>query len=497
MAKHALPKLNRFKAEAAALLSGKDLPLQEEGEMSAAQRAVHFWVLVIRSFIQNRGPVRASALAYTTLLALIPLLAVVVSVSTSLLKNQGQKPIETFVNKLVKNVAPQLGLTSKANVVDIWDEVDEFSKPTGTNVTSTAAGKPAISPETELGQREVANAIFRYIKNVQSGTLGVTGVISLILVAILLLSNIEATFNDIWGVGRGRSWFARVVQYWAAITLGPLICIVALGLTSSPYLASSEHLLKSLPIVGKLLVYLLSVTAPFFVLSVGFALFYGLMPNTRVRWRAALAGGTVGGCLWQLNNLFNVIYVSRVVNYSKIYGSFSMVPLFLLGMYFSWLILLFGAQVSYAVQNRQAYRQEKQAEGINQRGREFIAMRAMTLIGDRFHQGAPAPSTREISSLLGAPSRLVSQILRNLVGARLLMEVLLPEIAYAPARPLNQITCQDILQAMRAGQGVEVATSDDAARPLVRQEFDRIAQAEHEAASGVTLQNLVDRLSAS
>src|SRR5438093_4906287 len=93
-----------------------------------------------------------------------------------------------------------------------------------------------------------------------------------------------------------------------------------------------------------------------------------LVPNTKVRWRAAVVGGLVGGILFHLNNLVSVLYVSRVVSNSKIYGSLALVPVFMIGLYFSWLILLFGAQIAYAFQNRVAYLEERQAENITQRG---------------------------------------------------------------------------------------------------------------------------------
>src|SRR5258706_15882692 len=113
------------------------------------------------------------------------------------------------------------------------------------------------------------------------------------------------------------------------------------------------------------------------------------MPNSKVRWRGALGGGLVGGVLFYLNNVVSVVYVSRVVSNSKIYGSLGLVPVFMIGLYLSWLILLFGAQVSYAYQNRTAYLEEKQIENINQRGREFIALRCMTCIGLRFKKAEP------------------------------------------------------------------------------------------------------------
>jgi membrane protein len=232
---------------------------------------------------------------------------------------------------------------------------------------------------------------------------------------------------------------------------------------------------------------------PFVILSVTFALFYQLMPNTKVHWKAALIGGTVGGCLWQLNNIFSVLYVSRIVTNSKIYGSLGAVPVFMIGLYVSWYILLLGAQVAYAFQNRKIYFQEKQVESVNPRGREFIALRMMTFVGQAFQRGDKAPSTAEIAQALAVPTRLVNQIFQALLHAKLVIEVLNGEAGYAPARPLAQITCHDILHALRAGQGQELATHDDSMRQRVRQEFEKIQQAEREIAEAMTLGALVNR----
>src|SRR5215470_621299 len=135
-----------------------------------------------------------------------------------------------------------------------------------------------------------------------------------------------------------------------------------------------------MPFVGGLIFQFLPVV----VLCLTFALFYMLMPNTKVQWKAALVGGAVAGLLLYANNLVSVLYVSRVVSNSKIYGSLGLVPVFMIGLYFSWLILLFGGQVAYAFQNRATYLEEKQVESINQRGREFVALRLMTMVGQRY-----------------------------------------------------------------------------------------------------------------
>ena len=178
---------------------------------------------------------------------------------------------------------------------------------------------------------------------------------------------------------------------------------------------------------------------------------------------------------------------------SKIYGSLGLVPVFMIGLYFSWLILLFGAQVAYAFQNRSVYLQDKLAENVNQRGREFIALRLMTGIGQRFQHGLPPATIQEISAELGIPSRLAQQILQTLLAARLVTEVGGAEGAYVPARPLESINAYQILHAMRTGTGQELPMRDEPARAEVYGEFARIEEAERQAASSVTMLALVNR----
>ena len=244
-----------------------------------------------------------------------------------------------------------------------------------------------------------------------------------------------------------------------------------------------------MPFIGELIFQFV----PLVILWLAFSLTYLLVPNTRVRFGAALIGGIVGGSLWHLNNIFGFLYVSRVVTNSKIYGGFGLVPVFMVGLYFSWLILLFGAQVAYAFQNRKLYLQEKLAENVNQRGREFIALRLMTLIGGRFQQGEPAATLQQISSALGIPTRLAQQVLQPLLAARLVTEIAGAEPAFLPARPLDAINAHHVLRAVRAGPGQDIATRDEPARAEVLGEFAKIEEAERAAASSVTLLTLVNR----
>jgi len=468
MGNETISKVKALHAEARVGVEKHSRAEADEGHRSPLNRFVHFWTLVARSFTRNRCPVRASALAYTSLLALVPMLAVVVSVSSSLLKKEGEKPIEQFIERLVGSLTPKSGAPA-----------------------ATSAAGEAVAAEVDATHKEIARNIKEYIDNIRSGTLGATGMVVLVFMAISMLSRIEETFNDIWGVTQGRSWFARIVQYWAAITLGPLCLVVALALTSGPHFEASKRLVEWTGIFGQLLFQLLPVV----VLCLAFALFYQLMPNTRVQWRAALVGGVVGGGLWHLNNVFSVLYVSRVITNSKIYGSLGMVPVFMIGLYFSWIILLFGAQVAYTYQNRHVFMQEQQIESVNQRGREFIGLRIMTLIGERFDRGDKSATGMEIAQSLEVPSRLTAHILGILVNAGLLVEVVGQETAYAPARPMDQITCYDILEAVRTAQGKELATRDEPGRATVEAEFAKIQTAERQVAGQMTLKMLARQAS--
>jgi len=182
-----------------------------------------------------------------------------------------------------------------------------------------------------------------------------------------------------------------------------------------------------------------------------------------------------------------------VVTNSKIYGGLGLLPVFMVGLYFSWLILLFGAQVAYAFQNRESYLQDRLVENVNQRGREFIALRLVTLLGQRFQRGDRAVTLQQISTTLGIPTKLVQQILQPLLAARLVAEIAGAEAAYLPARSLDTINTHHVLRAMRVGSGQEIATRDEPVRAEVLGEFARIEEAERVAASRVTLLALVNR----
>ncbi len=487
----------RLREDAQALF---DDQLQVVLSGSRLHRFAHFWILVAKSFSRNRCPVRASALAYASLLALVPMLAVVMSVTSAVLKKEGEERIDQFIVKMVASMTPpaMLGTNSPTVVTNAPDETEKSdgaqTVEPGTAANPNQPALPAFAQEKEVVQarKAMARQINHFIQNTRSGALGVTGSILLIFVGISMLGRIEDTLNDIWGVARGRSWARRVVYYWAVISLAPMFLVVALGLATGPHLQSTRALLTAMPFVGNLVFQFL----PVLVLCLTFTVIYILMPNTKVHWGPAVVGGLTAGILFHLNNLASVLYVSRVVSNSRIYGSMALVPVLMIGLYFSWLILLFGGQVAYAYQNRVSYLEERQAENVNQRGREFVALRIMTYLGLSFERGETPPTTAQMSLDLGVPTRLLQQVLHTLAAAHLVVETAGTEPAYVPARPLGTITCHDVLRAMRAASGQELATRDEPTRAEVYGEFTRIEEAERKAATAVNMLALVNRADA-
>jgi membrane protein len=480
--------------------------LGSQTPLSKLHKFAHFWIMVCRSFSRNRCPVRASALAYATLLALIPVLAVVVSVTSSFLKKEGEDEIDQFIVRIVSSVTPPATVTSTNEISNTGNSLTATNNPAQVANSSenrkedeAQSEKPkgkegssstlAEDKEVVRARKQIARSIHDFIQNTRSGALGVTGSIVLIFAAISMLSRIEDTFNDIWGVAKGRSWFTRIVLYWGVLSLAPLLVAVAAGLATGPHLEWTKKFLDAMPWLGNMIFFFL----PIVMLCLTFGAFYMLIPNTKVNWQAALVGGAVVGVLFHLNNLVSVLYVSRVVSNSRIYGSLGLVPVFMIGLYFAWLILLFGAQVAYAFQNRATYLEEKQVENINQRGREFVALRLMTCIGQRFIHGEPPAGVAQMGQDLCIPTRLVQQVMQTLAAGRLVVETAGNDPSYLPARPLESITCHDVLQALRATHGQELATRDEPLSNELYGEFNRIEDAERQAASAVTLLALAHR----
>lgn len=484
-------------------IADADEVLQCEGRL---ERFAHFWALATRQFIRYRCFVRASALSFSTLLALVPLLAVALSVTGSFLNKEQEDELTQFVENIVSSVAPAVSLSGNGSAAapKPGEPAAGESAP-ATNVNAAVEAGPANSTASlevsnappvagaaipATTQKQVAVEIHELVLKASSHTLGATGLIFLVLTAVSLMRGIEETFNDMWGVTRGRNWKVQIPLYLSILTYGPAFLAIALTLSGSGSFAGMRTFFEGSPFLAPIIKHVLPVT----ILSLTLGMVYKLTPNTKVEYGAAMVGGLFSGASWHIYNQLGFLLLSRTQSASKLYGGLVLVVLVMGGLYILWLIILFGAQIAYAYQNRAAYLQDRLAENVNHRGREFVALRIMTCLGKRF-QGGQCPATvPQISTELGVPSRLTQSVLRTLAATRLVTEVAGPEAAFVPARPLDTINAHDILLAMRTGTGQELPVSDAPELAEIYGEFARIEQAERAAAAGVTLQALANRL---
>ena len=300
-------------------------------------RLTRLLIVLVRDLAQGQLTLRAMGLVYTTLLSLVPLLAL----SFSVLKAFG----------VYNQIQPiLLG----------------FLQPLG-----------------EKGV-EITGRIIQFIENINVGVLGSVGLALLLYTAVSLVQKIEESFNFIWHVSRARGIGERFSRYLSALLVGPLLVFSAMGITAT---AASMRVVRSVLEVqaigwlalqvGHLLPYVLVIGAFTFV--------YTFIPNTRVRLGPALAGGLVGGILWQSAGWAFALFAASSTRYAAIYSSFAILILFMLWLYLSWLILLFGAAVSFYVQHPEHLVARAGEPRLSNRMRERLALVIMSRIARRLN----------------------------------------------------------------------------------------------------------------
>ncbi len=417
-----------------------------------SRSALPFVSRVGRSFLANRGPVRAASLSYTSLLALIPLLALVLSVSKGILRSQDPEMLTRAIDRFLSYAVPQLQYLS--------------------------------SDQAASARQDAFARIQEAISRIDAGALGVFGAITLVSVGVSLLSAIEGALNDVWGVRHGRTLARRVVYYWAGVTLGPMVPFVAIGLTGSSAAAS---VLGRLP--GGFLVQSFWFLLPFLVLTAGLSFVYRTLPNTTVPTGAAIAGGVAAGLLLQLNNMASAVYFSQVVTYSAVYGSLGAVPVLMVGLYLSWMIVLVGAEVAYAVATPLS---ASAPLPDSQEARARIALEVARTATVSFLAGRGGSTATEIASQLGISPDWVLYVLRRAADAGLFAPAALDgdesHARYLPARPPDQILALDVVDAVTSPAGE--SGSAPAPTPAVAEFLSRRRAAERSGLGGVTLETL-------
>jgi len=303
------------------------------------------------------------------------------------------------------------------------------------------------------GQEEVMNWIinmsYDVLEGVEGGLLAGIGLVVLIWSVMQVLTNIENSFNAIWQVKKSRSFVRKMSDYLSIMLIGPMLII--LSSTMSVYISTRlETVAQNMEVIQTISPFLESVfrLLPYTLVWLLFTLVYMIMPNTKVNFKYALIAGIIAGTIFQVTQWGYIHFQVGVSTYSAFYGTFAALPLFLAWLQISWLIVLLGAEISYAFQNVQKYEFEAGSLAISNNDKRLISLFLMRSIIKNFQAGNEPLTSSELSNELGVPMRIVRDTLYNLVQANVLNETLTAsprENGYQPAIDVNHIDIRFVL----------------------------------------------------
>lgn len=286
-------------------------------------RVARFVLLAYRKFDEERCYMRAAALAFNSLLALVPVLALAAAITSAATEDDRQS-VQRFVGKVIVSILP----------------------------ASTSQNDAAVAQRIQEIRDQLEKNIIHFINNLASqirfDKTGVLSAMVFVYLGLLVVMQLEDTFNDLFSIRRSRVWYAQILKFSLPLVLGPGCIIMALALTHGGVFDDLSRQLQSL---GSFI----NTLVPMVLAMAGLTFLYKLIPNMVVSWSAAAWGGLVAGILWQLNHVLSAMYVSHVLMkndlYAKTYGgTLGLLPVFMLAVYFTWLIILYGALVAARVQ---------------------------------------------------------------------------------------------------------------------------------------------------
>lgn len=436
--------------------------------------------MAIERGIEHQLPIRASALTFITVLSLVPSLAFAFSVAKSLgtyetVRNAVVDPFleEMFVTDDVPEDEGRAGPVAQ-NVEDgaAEQESGAIAGPSE-DESADASDQPTLEeqePETaqlaaEGGQqlRVAIEKVLEFVENTDVKRLGALGFLVVAYAVIRLLGGVEAALNAIWNVARPRRVIRKVTDYLTIVLVAPALAIVST--TSAQILRGNDNailtFLRDDAGLGNLVSWL-EFALPTAAMWLVMTLVYLVMPNTRVKVRSAAFGGLVAALLWWLVQEVHVKSQVGVASYNALYAGFAAFPIFLLWLWFSWLVVLAGAEFGYADQHARAYRRQALAETGNQAWYEFSVLRALGRIVGSFQRGEPPPSVVALVDDLGVPESQLETGLQRLESAGLLLRAGDGEdCAYALARPADEVSVHDALSMLRGQADTALEAVDD------------------------------------
>lgn len=362
-------------------------------------RVLRYPYALIRDILRGDLTLRAMSLIYTTLLSIVPLLAL----SFSVLKGLGYH----------RELEPVLY---------------NFLEPLGDKAY------------------QLTRQVMDFVENVRSGVLGSIGLVFLLYTVISMVQKVEESFNFVWRVDQPRSFGRRFSEYLSVMVIGPAVIVAAVGLLASVTNSSIAHRLSEYEPFGSMLVMFGKLTPYLLVIGV-FTFLYAFVPNTRVRLRAAVIGGLAAGIGWVTSGLVFASFVTTSGRTMVIYAGFAIVIVALIWLYVSWLVLLLGAQLAFYVQNPQYLRPGRGEIRLNSSLRERVALSIMYLVVHDFGSARPRWSTNRIAEHLDLPGAALGPIMLALEQRGLL--IIAEDDTWLPARDPSAIALADVLDAVR------------------------------------------------
>ncbi len=412
-------------------------------------RSVRLVIVLFRDLFEGNLTLWTMSLVYTTLLSMVPLLAL----SFSVLKAFG---VHNQIEPLLENLLAPLG---------------------------------------EQGQ-EITTLLIGFIERMNVGVLGAVGLALLLYTVISLMQKVEESFNAIWHVTQLRSLGERFSRYLSALLIGPILVFAALGITAMAFRSDIAQWVLAIEPLGSV-AHGISQVVPYALVIGAFTFFYLFVPNTRVRFAPAFAAGIVGGVLWQSAGWAFAMFVASSTRYAAIYSSFAILVLFLFWLYLSWLVLLTGAAISFYLQHPEYLYAMPGEPRLSNRMRERLALAVMQLIGTHFVRGKPPWTVHQLTQRLAVPMHAVDVVLGALIQGEILTKSNDYPPTYLPARDLAEVPIANVLTAVR--RAGEARFLNPESLPLVgpvEELVFRIERAIVGATAGLSVRALVDRTNA-
>jgi len=348
------------------------------------------------------------------------------------------------------------------------------------------------------GQQEIIEKVIQFsntlLQQTKGGIITGIGLVLLVWTVIRVLSNIENSFNDIWGIKKPRSHGRKFSDYLAIIFICPILLVIPGSLTVA-ITGNFDVITRKMAILstfGPLLLIFVKLL-PYMVIWLLFTFIYSFMPNTRVNLKSAVVGGVVAGTIYQVIQWIYITFQIGAAKYGVIYGSFAAIPLFLMWIQISWLIVLFGTEISFAHQNVETYEFEHDCLQASYSLKKIIALRIVHMLVKNFSTGKEALTASGISQKLEIPIRLVNAILYELVESGILSEIKQEDeknVFYQPARDPEMLTIKYVIDALEQRGSHNIPVVESVELDKIRECLKTFSDITEKSQANVPLKNI-------